>query len=98
MGLSGAVWIDADNNGRRTSAYEYAAELLKQSKGNIRKLVNLLGSYDEAVATQAASLLEEQGWSLNGPIVTSALQQATEKTKKGFSDCMKEWKLSGRQK
>jgi hypothetical protein len=86
-----------DGNGQRTSAYSYAQELFRKADGNLKKFVRLLASYDEAVAIQAASLLLEKGWTLSGPEITSALQQATKTVKKGFREFISEWRFSQRE-
>ena len=84
MGLSGAVWIDADRNGKRNSARDYATLLISQGENNIGLLIRNLASYDEAVAIQAAALLHSKGIPLNGAAITKALRRATPETKAGF--------------
>jgi hypothetical protein len=56
LGLSGAVFVDADASGRFESAFEYARREVF-AEGDTRPLIARLGAYDSAVATQAASLL-----------------------------------------
>ena len=56
LGVSGAVFVDADASGAFESAFGYARR--EVSAGNdARRLIARLSSYDAAVATQAASLL-----------------------------------------
>ena len=57
VGSTGAVWIDADGDGRRTSAFDYARRLVQEAAGDVTKLVLGLAAYDEAVASQVAGLL-----------------------------------------
>ena len=64
IGCSGAVWIDADGDGRRTSAYEYAQGAFAESGGDLAKLIAVLSRYDQAVASQAAHLYQSSGQSL----------------------------------
>src|SRR5439155_4190880 len=64
LGSTGAVWLDADGDGKRTSAVDYARRLLREAGGDWRELVRSLTGYDEAVAAQAAGLLREQGVSV----------------------------------
>ncbi len=90
MGSTGAVWIDADKNGSRTSAYAYAKDLLDSMQGDIRKLIKNLAPYDEAVAIQAAALLHKRGWNLTGPDIGKALRRAAPETKSGFEIVIKE--------
>jgi hypothetical protein len=94
IGSTGAVWIDADRDGYRTSAYAYAKELLKASQGNIHKLIKELTSYDEAVAVQVAALLQEQGRVLTEHDIYMALQQAAPATKAGFQKFIEAWQTS----
>src|SRR5690606_24646582 len=49
IGSSGAVWVDADNDKRRTSAYDYAKHLIGTSDGNTERLFEQLSSFDESV-------------------------------------------------
>lgn len=66
VGSSGAVWLDADGNGKRNSAYDYARRIVKQNEAIPEKVLKSLEAYDAAIAAQAAGLLEEQGSLLNG--------------------------------
>ena len=94
MGSTGAIWIDGDKDGKRSSAHDYAQKLLAASRGNFKKLVKKLAAYDEAVAIQAASLLQQQGQDLTGPTFTKALQKASPATKSGFKSFIEAWQAS----
>src|SRR5262249_48029787 len=59
IGASGAVWIDADGDGKRTSAYAYAHRLM--TTHGALKVIAALSDYDEAVAVQVASLFKARG-------------------------------------
>lgn len=59
LGLSGAVFVDADGSGAFESAFEYARREVSATDDG-RPLATRLGSYDIAVAIQAASLLRAQ--------------------------------------
>ena len=56
LGLSGAVLVDGDGNGRFDSALHYATREVEASRSD-EALLARLGAYDTAVAIQAASLL-----------------------------------------
>ena len=56
LGVSGAVFVDADGSGRFESALEYARREILASNERA-PLAARLGAYDAAVAIQAASLL-----------------------------------------
>jgi hypothetical protein len=94
MGSTGAVWIDSDDDGLRTSAYDYANETWKKSHGDIDKFIQLLGSFDEAVTVQAASILQQHGWTFEEPQLQKALHNADPATKSGFQNYLDEWNQS----
>jgi len=83
MGSSGAVWIDADKDGHRTSAYDYAKELLETSNEDISLLIGKLAVHDEAVAIQVAALLDERGI-LSRLDIEKILLHAAPATRSGF--------------
>jgi hypothetical protein len=56
LGVSGAVFVDADRSGTFESALDYARREVAATT-DPRRLAARLGRYDAAVATQAASLL-----------------------------------------
>lgn len=94
IGCSGAVWIDTDGDGLKTSAFYYANDLWKKSQANIKIFIKLLGAFDEAVAVQAASVLQQQGWSLKERPVQKALKKAKMDTRFGFQNFLQEWSQS----
>ncbi|MCW3117433.1 MAG: hypothetical protein JWM28_1515, partial [Chitinophagaceae bacterium] len=95
IGSSGAVWIDADGDGIRTSAYDYAARLILRHPGDISGLITALGVYDEAVAIQAAALLQEQGALPASSDLDQILLHAAPVVKRGFASFLQD--LSRRQ-
>jgi hypothetical protein len=84
IGSTGAVWIDADKNGKRNSAYDYAKEILSSSKGEINQIVKSLTPYDEAVAIQLFTLLWKNGKDLTSIEFSQAIKRAAPATKAGF--------------
>jgi hypothetical protein len=78
IGASGAVWIDADGDGKRTSARAYAERLLKEHGPD--KMLTLLGEHDEAVAVQVASLLRSRDLTRN----VEAARKAGAHVERGF--------------
>jgi hypothetical protein len=94
MGSTGAVWIDADKNGKANSAYDYAREIVDGSGGDINRIVKRLASFDEAVAVQVAGLLWDAGIRMTSPQIVDAMQQATVATKSGFDTLIDEVKRS----
>jgi hypothetical protein len=57
LGVSSAIWIDGDKDGKRTSPREYA------------RTANDLTSFDDSVAAHALDLLRERGVDLRSPEV-----------------------------
>jgi hypothetical protein len=76
LGVSGAVWLDGDANGRKTPAIDYARSAVAESGGDAAALVVELNQYDAAVATQAAWLWQEKHGSLSDAAMQEALKQA----------------------
>lgn len=64
LACSGAVRVDADGDGRWTSARGYAEPLVAAAFGDATKLLASLATYDEATAAQAAHLYRLAGKSL----------------------------------
>ena len=90
FGISGAVWVDGDRNGKKNPAVEYARALVRQSKDDFPALMRGLSGYDEAVATQVAAELYKEGVDLRGAAVAKALRKASPETREGFAVVMRE--------
>lgn len=88
IGATGAVWIDADGDGQRTSAFTYAERLLRTH--GAQKMVAALAGYDDAVAVQAASLLQARGIALD----MEAARKAGEHVERGFQAFAECWRDS----
>lgn len=94
IGSTGAVWLDVDGDGRRTSAYEYASRILERTGEDLSRLLKRLASYDEAVAAQAANLWQERGRPLTSGEVTDILRQASPPVRRGFHAFLEAWRES----
>jgi hypothetical protein len=84
MGISGAVWLDGDGDGRRTPAIDYARSLVSSAKDSLPELIKLLADYDQAVAIQAAHLWQQAGRSLVAAEAQDALKQAGPEVRRGL--------------
>lgn len=93
LGCSGAVWLDVDGDGMRSSARSYAEQAFTQADGKVDGLFQELVGYDEAVAAQAASLLEASGQSLLDSSIQSVLAQADPTTQRGFKRFLDAWRV-----
>lgn len=95
LGVSGAVFVDADGSGRFESAHEYAQRAMSVAAGDVRALVTKLGAYDTAVAIQAASLLRAQDPARFDARIESLIEAAPAHVASGFRRYLDEWKQSG---
>ncbi|HEY0744002.1 MAG TPA: CehA/McbA family metallohydrolase [Chryseosolibacter sp.] len=98
IGVSGAVWVDADANSERESAHEYANRIILRASNNIGEIVKLLQGYDESVAIQVAAILHLNNVDLTSKKIQNALKKASEKTITGFDKVIAALKLSNIQK
>ena len=77
LGCSGAVWLDVDGDGRRSSARDYAEFAVGSSGGNLEAMLEKLETYDEATAAQAAFVFHRQaGIDKQNPFLSSDIQAA----------------------
>jgi hypothetical protein len=92
IGSTGAVWIDADGDGRRSCAHDYALRLVKAAGSSVPKLTQALADFDEAVAVQVASLLQKQGVSVQDAAVRKAAAAAGPHVERGFDRFAEAWR------
>ena len=92
LGCSGAVWVDADGDGRPTSARDYARQAVADSAGALPALMEKLARFDSAVASQAAHLLRKSRTPVDQDSLKRALSTAAPQTRKGFDAYSKGWK------
>jgi hypothetical protein len=86
IGCSGAIWLDVDGDGRRTSAQQYATRLFVAADGEPAVLISSLQGYDQAVACHAAHQLHTAGISVFSERLEPLLRNASESTQRGFRD------------
>lgn len=84
IGISGAVWIDADRDGKPNAARFYAEKIMKSAGNNYAALIGELSNYHPSVAVQAAALLYRDGINLNTPSLREALSDASDDTRESF--------------
>ena len=84
IGATNPVWVDADGDGKFTSARAYAVTLLRESGSDPGRLIPALGEYDEAVSIQAASLCQAAGHDIRAEDFARALADASGPVRKGF--------------
>lgn len=92
LGVSGAVWVDGDGDGRRSSAREYAWQVYAKAGGSLRAMVPALNAYDAAVATQAAHLYCEAGGTPDDEAFTAAMATGPQPVRAGFRAYFDAWR------
>ncbi len=94
LGITGAVWIDGDGDGERSSAADYAKQLITSSGGELSTLFAQMEFYDEATAAQVAYLLELSGKALEDKDVRQHTLQAAPAIQTGFAKYVQTRNLS----
>jgi hypothetical protein len=92
IGCSGAVWLDADGDGRKTAAYDYAQRLFMEAKGEFPKLIASLADFDQSVASQAAHLYQTSGGNLLSDESQRILASASDSTQEGVRRYLDAWR------
>jgi hypothetical protein len=93
LGVSGAVFVDADGSGQFESALEYARREVSASN-QVAPLAARLGPYNAAVAIQAASLLRAQDPAAFEATIHSMIPAAPPHVAKGLMAYLDAWKES----
>jgi len=96
LGCSGAVWIDADGDGRCSPARDYAEQIFHAAGGSLPALTTALKDYDQAVAVQAAHLYRSSGKSLFAPEFRAAAAKAEPHVQAGFRQYLDAWRKNQR--
>src|SRR5438045_2141278 len=85
LGATNPVWLDADGDGKFTSARQYAQRIIETTGTDPEAVVRALSKFDAAVAAQAASLCQKKGMDLRSVEFRQALRQAGQSVQEGFS-------------
>lgn len=85
VGSTNPVWLDADDDGKFTSARDYAARWVRRAKADPAELLPALAGYDESVAAQAAELCKDAGCDVRGAAFAKGLQSAVDQVRRGFA-------------
>lgn len=96
LGLSGAVWVDGDGDGRPSSARDYATMAMAESGGDPKKIVASLAKHDLATAIQAAALYTNAGGRLDDESLAQALATAPKHVADGIRRYQETWRESER--
>jgi len=94
LGGTGAVYVDADADGKFSSAHEYASRLAEAAGGDVALLVKASADYDEATAVQTASILNARGVMPLDEKLAEALREAAPQVRRGFQAYAEAWRES----
>jgi len=92
LGCSGAVWIDGDGDGHKSSARYYAEELWNSCDKEIGKAIENLAAYDAAVVAHTLHLYRTAGGDLDAKELKAAIEKGPEQVRKGFRDYYAAWR------
>lgn len=94
FGMTGAVWYDGNNDGKKNSAHEIAASLWKDSGEDPKRLLEALQDYDRAVCLQAAEIVHLAGHDLQAAPLRELWVQANSQVRFAFRDYWEAWRTS----
>ena len=97
LGVTGAVFVDADGNGRFDSAFDYASRLVADAaQGDVSqlsaRLAARLADYDEATAVQAASLLRSRDPASVEAVCRAEAASAPAPVQRGMGTYLAQWR------
>ena len=91
IAASGAIWIDADGNGKRNAALDYANKLLEDTDGDLDAIFRQIDDYDAAVIAQVADLLVQRGTTPRDPAVISHLKSSSPTVRTAYNRYRDQW-------
>lgn len=92
LACSGAVWIDGDGDGRRSSARDYAERLWAAADEKPDELIKNLTDYDAATAAHGFFLYHSSGGDLESSDLKAALKDAPDHVRNGFGRYFAAWR------
>ena len=84
IGATNPVWIDADGDGKFTAPRGYARMLFEKAGRDPGRLIDALAAYDEAIATQAASLCQAAAVDVREIQTSRIFEKAAPQVRRGF--------------
>lgn len=91
LGSTGAVWVDADGDGRYSSPRQYASAVVAKAGDDPAAVARGLAGYDEAVAAQAAGILRQRLGDRFDAARRPAARDADPAVRRGFEAVLDEW-------
>lgn len=86
LSCSGPVWLDGDDDGRRTAVRGHAERIVAEHNGDLARILTQLERYDTAVAIQTASVLESAGHDLQSSASEQLIRNATSSIRTGIEE------------
>lgn len=96
LGVSGAVWIDGDADGRRQAARDYAERAWLDSDGQIDRLAVLLDRYDAPTAAHTLHRWRLTGRALDEPALMDVERRSGPSVRSGWRAYREAWVASER--
>ena len=97
IGSTGAVWVDADGDGKATPAIEYARRMVKKST-DFEKLREQLKDYDMSVTIQVLALLNEKDISVDSPGAAAVFSKSRDHVAEGYARFVEQARLIHKKK
>jgi hypothetical protein len=97
IGISGALWIDGDSDGKRSAPLLYATRLIEDNPNDMRTLVRRLSDYDASIVLHSLELLRTRGVDVNGPQIRAAFTDAAASSKKAYELYLRELSATGKE-
>lgn len=92
LACSGAVWLDGDGDGLKTSARDYAERLWAASDKQLAPLAKRLDGHDAAIAAHAFYLFQSNGGDLESDELNALLQTSGDNVRSGFQQYYAAWR------
>jgi hypothetical protein len=90
LGVSRALWIDADASGEREAPLHHARRLVDQHQAALEALVGALSSYDSSVAAHVLNLLHAGGKDLASLGVESIFLNGSATVREAYKQYLRE--------
>jgi hypothetical protein len=85
IGATNPIWLDADGDGKFSSAHDYAKTLLRRFGPDPARLLPELANYDEAICVQAASLCQSAGRDVRAEEFVRGLKTSSDSVRRAFA-------------
>jgi len=92
LGCSGAVWLDADRDGRWRCARDLALSAVASANGDLTRLMAVLAEADAATSAHAARVLHVNGFSPRDSRILAVLNSAATQVQSGFHHYWDAWR------